>query len=150
MMDYEIKQSFINCEHFIGVFSRNNLPNKVYKRPCGLILNTDKVGDPGTHWVAIVFLKDKKGEYFDSFGFPPLYSEIKDYLNDNCENGWIYNPVTLQHSLSVSCGNYCVAFLKSRFNNHSFLKFVNSFGSNLKKNELILKNGLQNVWIHVR
>ncbi|MDI9312531.1 MAG: hypothetical protein QM535_20135 [Limnohabitans sp.] len=147
MYDYEISSEFDQCSHFGGVYSRDNLPNKI-KKPIGFIVNTDREKDPGEHWVAFILLKNDFGEYFDSFGMRPLHHEFKFFLEKNCQNGWIYNPVILQHPFSTSCGKYCIAFLKCRFNNIPFYKFINFFGPDQKVNENVLKKNLNTKWIH--
>ena len=114
------------------------MPKEDYQLPCGFIVNTDKAKDPGEHWVAIILLRRQRGEYFDSFGLPPLEKEIGNYLNERCANGWIYNSVSLQHPLSESCGRYSIAFLKNRFNNKSFISFIASFSPDTARHEIIL------------
>ncbi|MDI9312035.1 MAG: Ulp1 family isopeptidase [Limnohabitans sp.] len=147
MYNYEIEDEFSTCKHFGGVFSRDNLPI-INKKPVGLIVNTDKKYESGEHWVAISLLNNGKGEYFDSFGLRPLHKEFVNFLNTNCKNGWIYNPVVLQHPLSKSCGLYSIAFLKCRFNNIPFYEFINYFTVDQKKNEHILKENLDKKWFH--
>ena len=148
MYNNEIEKYFNKCHHFIGVYPRDKLPKKVYKRQTGLIINTDKSTDPGEHWVAVALLNNNSGEYFDSFGLPPLLSEIREFLENNCDNGWIYNPVTLQHPLSTSCGKYCVAYLNHRFNNSNYVEFINSFSPSLENKKKILKKILKDGWSH--
>ena len=52
---------FMSDEHmFRGVFPRDKLPD-INRRPCGVIVNLDKSGEPGSHWIAIYFGKDFQG-----------------------------------------------------------------------------------------
>ena len=62
---------------FRGVFLPDTLPIKPNKKECGIV-NFDKSGGPGTHWVA--WYKNGKSKiYFDSYGVrPPL--EVIRYL----------------------------------------------------------------------
>ena len=50
---------------FNGVYSRDNLPNKIKKGP--YVINLDEYKNTGTHWVSL-FVKDNQVIYFDSFG----------------------------------------------------------------------------------
>ena len=70
----QLKKKLRNIKSFIGVYPRDALPN-VGKRPVALIANTDSRYEPGEHWIAIILLKDGVGEYFDSYGLPPLHGE---------------------------------------------------------------------------
>jgi hypothetical protein len=90
---------------FQGVYPLDKIkPFK--KRPIAIIVNTDKSNEPGEHWVSIFIDKNGSGEYFDSFGLPPLHDELIEYLNINCANGWRFNPIALQSDDSTTCGHY--------------------------------------------
>jgi len=52
-----IKKYKIN--NFRGVFARNELPSKPWKKECG-VLNLDDMTGNGTHWVAWYKNKNKK------------------------------------------------------------------------------------------
>jgi len=54
---------------FDGVFAADRLPNE----PRLLVCNIDPSYRPGEYWV-VIYVDDKGryGEYFDSFGRPPL------------------------------------------------------------------------------
>ena len=51
---------------FRGVFLLDTLPRKPNKKECGIV-NFNKSGGPGTHWVAW-YKNDKTKIYFDSYG----------------------------------------------------------------------------------
>ena len=70
-----VKKLKIPC--FRGVFLLDTLPKKPSKKECGIV-NFDKSGGPGTHWVA--WYKNGKNKiYFDSYGVqPPI--EVINYL----------------------------------------------------------------------
>ena len=48
-----------------GVYSRNNLPNKI--KDGTYVINLDEYSDIGTHWIAL-YVNTKTVTYFDSFG----------------------------------------------------------------------------------
>ena len=60
---------------FRGVYARNELP--IREPTTSLyVCNTDPNHKPGEHWVTIYIDSDRRGEYFDSFGMPPLFNEF--------------------------------------------------------------------------
>ena len=65
LTNIEISEYFKNEPRFNGVYSRNNLPNKIKKG--AYVVNLDEYENPGTHWVSL-FVKSKYTVYFDSFG----------------------------------------------------------------------------------
>ena len=56
---------------FQGVYPSDKLPTRVSSFPALFIANVDTSDKPGSHWVAFYFTKDRKGEFFDSYGLPP-------------------------------------------------------------------------------
>ena len=58
LTNIKINEYFKNEPRFNGVYSRNNLPDKIKKGTYAII---------GTHWIAL-FVKPKYTVYFDSFG----------------------------------------------------------------------------------
>lgn len=108
---------------FIGVYSRNTLPNFNHKNlPISLIVNTDSNNLPGVHWIAIIIHRNHFAEVFDSFGnFPNSF--FVNWLNFNCL-GWTYNKYIVQNPFSLSCGLFCMYFLYQRSHMH-ILNFNN-------------------------
>lgn len=94
--------------HFRGVFMRDALPKRPWKREA-VVVNLDSSSGKGTHWVC--FRKnDNHVDYFDSYGDlrPPL--EIQRYLAGTY---LAYNRAGLQsvNTDSQICGHLCLAFL---------------------------------------
>jgi len=87
MDSLQIKKKLRNIKSFIGVYPRDALPD-VGKRPVALIANTDSKYEPGEHWIAIILLKDGRGEYFDSYGLPTLHGDFQRYMSNMCPNKW--------------------------------------------------------------
>ena len=54
-----------------------------------MVANTDPSSKPGTHWVAFYFPSKGKGEFFDSYGHPPIYynNSFKNFLKTPPVNG---------------------------------------------------------------
>ena len=77
----------IKC--FRGVYLLDTMPGKPNNKECGIV-NLDKNGGPGTHWVA--WYKNGNNKiYFDSYGIQPS-KEIIKYLGKGIE----YNTDQLQ------------------------------------------------------
>ena len=72
LTNFEIQKYYKNETKFNGVFSTDNLPNKIKDR--AYIINLDKYSDLGTHWVAL-YVKNNI-IYFDSFGVEHIPKEI--------------------------------------------------------------------------
>lgn len=91
--------------YFRGVYMRDKLPKKAYRRECGII-NLDTYRGPGTHWVAY-YKNNNDAEYFDSFGNlqPPL--EVLKYLGNNVT----YNYKREQPFNTYNCGHLCLQYL---------------------------------------
>ena len=55
---------------WFGIFARDELPGLNREiRPWCLILNTDAIDQPGTHWLALYAPSARSIEQYDSFGF---------------------------------------------------------------------------------
>ena len=73
----EIREYYKNEPRFNGVYSRNNLPNKIKKR--AYVINLDECENTSTHWVSL-FVKTKYTVYFDSFGVEHIPKEINKFI----------------------------------------------------------------------
>ena len=83
LTNIEINEYHKNEPRFNGVFSRNNLPNKIKKR--AYVINLDEYENTGTHWVSL-FVKPKHTVYFDSFGVEHILEEINKFINNEIES----------------------------------------------------------------
>ena len=133
----QIEEKLKNQPIFNGAFPRDKLP-KLFQIPAALIVNTDSSSEKGEHWIAIIVLKYRRGEYFDSFGIAPLHKDIISFLDKHCSAGWIFNSCCIQHYSSKSCGNHCIAYIKERISGKSFTEFISQFSVNLSKNEELI------------
>ena len=133
-----LKSDPVVQECFNGVYARDMLPH-IAKEGC-YVCNTDKSDKPGSHWVAM-YIEDNRCEYFDSYGFPPLFSEFSDFLSHNVQR-WTYNDVQIQSTDSDVCGHYCVLYLMYRCRGMCMKDFVSLFSSNHKTNDDIVRNSI--------
>ena len=135
-----LTQDKFSKKHFIGVFSRDNLPSKVII-PSTLIFNSDISSGPGEHWLALNYTKNGNCEFFDSLGLGPHFYGIDKYLKDTSKICKI-NKNAIQSLNSSYCGFYSIFFVLVRSRNYSYKTFLNSFGKNTKKNDIYLQKML--------
>ena len=113
-----VKKLKIPC--FRGVFLLDTFPKKLSKKECEIV-NFDKSGGPGTHWVA--WYKNSKNKiYFDSYGVqPPI--EVINYLGNPIR----YNTDQVQPVGQVFCGHLCLYVLKELSMGYKFQNILNKF-----------------------
>ena len=68
-----------NESRFNGVYSRDNLPNKI--KDGAYVINLDEYSDIGTHWVAL-WVNNNNVTYFDSFGVEHIPKEIIKFIEN--------------------------------------------------------------------
>ena len=84
LTNFEIQKYYQNQTKFNGVFSRDNLPNKI--KDGAYIINLDEFSDIGTHWV-VLYISNNDVIYFDSFGVEHTPKEIETFIsNKNIKN----------------------------------------------------------------
>ena len=137
MMDtMEIEEVLGNDAHvkpqWGGVHANNHLPIEA-NYPCALVVNTDPCDEPGEHWVALYLTPDGQGEYFDSYGLPPM-GRVKKFLGQKTWNV-IYNGQQLQGLTSSTCGHYCLFYLLHCCRNYSMEDIVNMFEIDTARND---------------
>ena len=77
LTNIEISEYYKNEPRFNGVYSRNNLPNKIKKG--AYVINLDEYENTGMHWVSL-FDKANKVIYFDSFGIEHILKKLINLL----------------------------------------------------------------------
>lgn len=98
----------LEIPQFRGVFMRDTLPKRMWKKECGIV-NMDSVSGEGTHWTAYC-KRQNEIIYFDSYGnLPPPPDLIKYFANDGSKIRYNYDMV--QNFNSYKCGHYCLLFL---------------------------------------
>lgn len=113
--------------------SMKNLIKKK-KNKIGIIFNTDRHNQSGSHWIALIIDVNKKVIfYFDSNGNPiPIQvKELMDRVQRQCNklgiNMKLDSNVNFQHQeTNTECGMYCLYFIISLIQNkHPFSYFKN-------------------------
>ena len=127
-IEHVLRRHVVN---FDGVFSADTLPDK----PRLLISNTDPSDKPGRHWICI-YIKDGRGEFFDSFGRRPSIV-FERYLNRHC-SFWTFNQRQLQSVVSKFCGHYCIYYCMLCSRGVDMRKIVSSFISDTGLNDALV------------
>ena len=70
--NFEIQFYYQNEPRFTGVYSRDNLPDKI--KDGAYVINLDEYSDIGTYWIAL-YVNNKTVTYFDSFGIEHIPKE---------------------------------------------------------------------------
>ena len=139
LTNIEINEYYANEPRFNGVYSRNNLPNKIKKK--ANVIKLDEYKNTGTHWVSL-FVKARKVIYFDSFGIEHIPKEINKFIgNNNIES----NIFRMQAYDSIMCGYFCLEFINYMLKGKTLLNYTNLFSPNdFKKNNRIIKRIFKN------
>ena len=128
-----------NESRFNGVYSRDNLPNKI--KDGTYVINLDEYSDIGTHWVAL-WVNNNNVTYFDSFGVEHIPKEITKFIkNKNIKT----NIFRIQAYDSIMCGYFCIAFIDFMLKGKSLTEYTNLFSPNdFKKNDDTILNYFMN------
>ena len=139
LTNIEINEYYANEPKFNGVYSRNNLPNKMKKG--AYVINLDEYKNTGTHWVSL-FVKTNKFIYFDSFGIEHISKEIDKFIgNNNIES----NIFRIQAYDSIMCGYFCIEFINYILKGKTLLDYTNLFSPNdFKNNDHVIKRIFKN------
>ena len=131
----DAKRSSKNESRFNGVYSRDNLPNKI--KDGAYVINLDEYSDIGTHWIAL-YVKNNDITYFDSFGVEHIPKEIKAFIkNRNIKT----NIFRIQVYDSIMCRYFCIGFIDFIFKGRTLTEYTNLFSpSDFTKNDDIILN----------
>ena len=109
MTNFEIQWYYQNEPRFNGVYSRDNLPDKI--KDGAYVVSLDEYSDIGTHWIAL-YVNNKTVTYFDSFGIEHIPKEIKIFTNNK---NIIANIYRAQNYDSIMCGYFRIGFIDYMF-----------------------------------
>ena len=130
LTNFEIQTYCQNEPRFIGVYSRDNLSDKI--KDGGYVINLDEYYDIGTHWIAL-YVNNKIVTYFDSLVIEHIPKEVKKFIGSR---NIISNIYRIQNYDSVMCGYFCIGFIDYMFKGKSLTDYTNLFSlNNFKKND---------------
>ena len=135
LTNFEIIKYYENESILNGVYSRDNLPNKI--KDGAYVINLDAYSDIGTHWIDL-YVKNKDITYFDSFGGEHIPKEIKAFIkNKNIKT----NIFRMQAYNSIMCGYFCIGFINFMFKGKTLTEYANLFSpSDFTKNDNVILN----------
>ena len=135
LINFELEAYYQNEPRFNGVFSRDNLPNKM--RGGAYIITLGKYSDIRTHWVPL-HVSNETLTYCNCFGVEHIQKEIKKFFdNKNIAT----NIFRMQAYNSVMFGYFCIGFIDFMFNGNSLTDFTNIFSpTDFKRNDEIILN----------
>ena len=135
LANFEIQAYYQNEPKFIGVYSRDNLPDKI--KDGTYVIHLDEYSDIGTHWIAL-YVNNKTVTYFDIFGIEHIPKEIKKFIGNR---NIITNIYRIQNYDSIMCGYFCIGFIDYVFMGKNLTDYANLFSpSNFKGNDDIILN----------
>ena len=138
LINIEISEYYKNEPRFNGVYSRNNLPNKI--KNGAYVINLDEYENTGTHWISL-FVKPKYTVYFDSFGIEHIPKEINKFINNDIKS----NIFRIQAYDSIMCRYFCIEFINYMLKGKTLLDYTNLLSPNdFKKNDQIVKRIFKN------
>ena len=124
-----------NESRFNGVYSRDNLPNKI--KDGAYVINLDEYFDIGTHWIAL-YVKNNDITYFDSFAVEHIPKEIIKFIG---HKNVIANIFRIQAYDSIMCGYFCIGFINFMLKGKTLTEYTILFSpNNFKKNDDIILN----------
>ena len=139
LTNFEIMKYYENRPKFNGVYSRDNLPNKIKNGE--YVINLDEYSDIGTHWIAL-YLKNNDITYFDSFGVEHNPKEIKAFIENKNVKADIFR---IQAYDWIMCEYFCIGFISFIFKGKSLTEYTNLFSPNdFKKNDDTILNYFMN------
>ena len=128
-----------NEPRFNGVYSRDNLPNKI--KDGAYVINLDEYSDIGTHRVAL-WVNNNNVTYFDSFGVEHIPKKIIKFIENRNINTNIFR---IQAYDSIMCGYFCIGFIDFMFKGKTLTDYTNLFSRNdFKKNDDTILNYFMN------
>ena len=135
MTNIEISEYYANEPRFNGVYSRNNLPNKIKKEAYIVNCIHSKLH---MHWIAL-FVKTNEAIYFDSFGIENIPKEINKFINNDMTKSTA-EPSSLERSTisriksnilriqaydSIMCGCFCIEFINYMLKGKTLSDYTN-------------------------
>ena len=121
LTNFELRKHYENESRFNGVYSRDNLPNKI--KDGAHVINLDVYSNVGTHWIAL-YVKNNDITYFNSFGVEHIPKEIIKIIG---RKNVIANIFRVQAYDSIMCGYFCIRFINFMLAGKKFTGNTNLF-----------------------
>ena len=144
LTNFAIRKYYQNEPRFNGVYSRDNLQEKI--KDGAYIINLDEQSDIVTYWTALYSLNNGV-TYFDSFGVEHNSKEIKKFIGNKIIKTSIFRIKVYD---SIMCGYFCIGFIDFMLAGKAITDFTNLFSpNNFKRNDDITLNYLHLICIQI-
>ena len=132
MTNFEIQKYYQNEPRFNGVYSRDNLTDKIKNGT--YVINLDEYSDIGTHWIAFYALNLELNVSQNKSETLLVTKILRDLRSRK-------NIFRIQTYDSVMSGYFCIGFFDFMLKGKSATNFFNIFSQNdlLKTDDIILK-----------
>ena len=131
LINFEIKKYYQNEPRFHGVYSRDNLPQRI--KDGAYIINLDKYADVCAHKIAL-YNSNIEIIYLDNFEAEHVPNEIIKFIGHKNIKA---NTFRIQAKKSILCGHFCIGFIDLMFAGKT-LTIVVSFLLMILKNKMII------------
>ena len=121
LTNFELRKHYENESRFNGIYSRDNLPNKI--KDGAHVINLDVYSNVGTHWIAL-YVKNNDITYFNSFGVEHIPKEIIKIIG---RKNVIANICRIQAYDSIMCRYFCIRFINFMLAGKKFTGNTNLF-----------------------
>ena len=149
---HQLAMSIIGLDkEFIGVIPKNQIPDLSMKSTAkSFIINTDKYGYPGSHWVGIYISQNDYVIYFDSFGIDPTIDPyILNLINKCGKNHLYFSNKQIQSFNSSLCGLYVLYILYLlTYRKFSLKECIDLFDDvNLENNDNMIRHVFKDIFV---
>ena len=145
LTNFEIQKYYQNEPRFIGVYSRDNLRNKIKDET--YVIKLDEYVDVGTHWIDL-YVKNYEIIYFDGFGVENVLKAIENLLDIKTIKTDIFR---IQSNNSIVCGYFCIGFIDFMFAGKTLIYFTSLFSPyDFEKNGSIILEYFKGEWMQIR
>ena len=131
-----------NCQ--VHVCASNQLEYiNITKKPICIIVNSDIIDKPGSHWSSIYIDKFGEFQYCCSYGQAPTENSIfiSNFFQLHCKT-FLQNTRVIQSETSTICGGISVYFLIKRQQGLSMRNILKHFRNDLNYNERLIADFL--------
>jgi hypothetical protein len=102
----------------MGVYPSDRIPRTIARFPTSFVINSDKFGESGEHWLGIFIPNRFSVEYFDTFARQKAPAPIDRFLKLFPKQ--LRNPKKIQLDFETSCGPHVIYFIIQRSRGRDF------------------------------
>ena len=128
LTNFEIQKYYHNEPRFNGVYSRDNLPNKIKSR--AYVINLDEHSDIGTPWIAL-YVNSEIITYFDSLGVEHIPDKNEKFIKRSTDKITIIENIFRIRAYDSGMRRYfCIGFIGFMLKGNTLTDFTNLFSPN--------------------